>query len=126
MKKTRSVIALTACCLLATSGIAAAAGGKADTGVTIQGPDNVHGKVLSERTSCQFNRTVIVFKQKGNKQVPKVDKKMATTTSERSGNKGVWDIGNPGFPSGKYYAKAKGTSTCAAGFSKTVTFHHGG
>jgi hypothetical protein len=125
MKRIRSVIALGACCAFATSGIAAAAGGKADTGVTIKGPDNVHGKVLSERASCQYNRTVIVFKQKGNKQVPKNDKQMAKTTSERQGNQGAWDLGNPGFPSGNYYAKAKGTSSCAAGFSKTVKFNRG-
>jgi hypothetical protein len=121
--KTRFVLALGVCAAFAMSGVASAAGGKADTGVTISGPDNVHGKVLSERASCQDNRTVIVFKQKGNKQVPKNDKRMATTTSERSGNVGRWDLGNPGFPSGNYYAKAKGTDRCAAGFSKTKTFN---
>ena len=123
--KTRFVLVLGVCAAFAGSGVAAAAGGKADTGVTIEGPDNVHGKVLSERASCQYNRTVIVFKQTGNKQVPKNDRKMATTTSERQGNEGAWDLGNPGFPSGKYYAKAKGTDRCAAGFSKTVKFNRG-
>ena len=123
--KIRSLIALGACCALATTGVAAASSGKADTGVTIKGPDNVHGKVLSERASCQYGRTVIVFKQKGNKQVPKNDKKMATTKSEQSGNVGTWDLGNPGFPSGNYYAKAKGNTKCAAGFSKTVKFNRG-
>ena len=116
----RQFVALSACCALATSGVAAASGGKADTGVTIQGPDNIHGTVLSERASCQYNRKVIVFKQAGKNQNPPADQKMATTTSERSGNVGVWDLGNPGFPNGKYYAKAKSTSTCAAGFSKTL------
>ena len=123
--KIRSLIALGACCALATSGVAMAAGGKADTGVTIKGPDDVHGKVLSERASCQYNRTVIVFKQKGNSQDPSKDEKVGSDTSERSGDVGVWSIGNPGLKSGKYYAKAKGNDKCAAGFSKTVKFNHG-
>ena len=120
--KFRHFIALTTCCALATSGVAVAGGGKADTGVTINGPDSVFGNVLSERSSCEAPREVIVFKQLGNKQSPPNDQKMASTTSERQGNKGVWDLGNPGFPNGKYYAKAKGTSKCAAGFSKTLKF----
>jgi hypothetical protein len=118
--KIRALIALGACCALGMSGVASAAGGKADTGVTIGGlPDNVHGKVLSERPSCQYNRTVIVFKQIGSKQDPSVDQKVGTDVSERSGTVGRWSIGNPGLKKGTYYAKAKGNSKCAAGFSKS-------
>lgn len=120
--KTRFVVAIGATCALAFSGVAAASGGKADTGVTINGPDSVFGKVLSERSSCEAPREVIVFKQLGKHQKPPTDQRMASTTSERQGNKGVWDLGNPGFPNGKYYAKALGTSKCAAGFSKTLKF----
>lgn len=123
--KTKFMLALGVCAAFAMSGVATAAGGKADTGVTIQGPDNVHGKVLSELASCQYGRTVIVFKQSGKNQDPRNDTKMATTTSERQGSKGAWDLGNPGFPNGRYYAKAKGTDRCKAGFSKTVKFHRG-
>lgn len=119
--KSRFVLIAGVCAAFAGSGVAAAAGGKADTGVTIGGlPDNVHGKVLSEKASCQYNRTVIVFKQKGSSQVPADDQKVGTDTSEKSGNIGRWSIGNPGLRKGKYYAKAKGNDKCAAGFSKTV------
>jgi hypothetical protein len=118
--KSKFVLALGVCAAFAMTGVASAAGGKADTGVTIAGlPDNVHGKVLSERASCQYNRTVIVFKQIGSKQDPSVDQKVGTDVSERSGNVGRWSIGNPGLKKGTYYAKAKGNDRCAAGFSRS-------
>jgi len=93
----------------------------ADTGVTIKGPDgDFHGKVLSERSKCQVGRTVAVYKQKGKKQDTSVDKKIGTDISEKHGNHGDWDIGNSGFKKGKFYAKAKRSTGCAAGFSKTI------
>ena len=79
----------------------------ADTGVTIKGPNgDFHGKVLSERAKCQFDRKVVVYKQKGKKQDPSADKKIGSDTSEKQGNKGVWSIGNSGFKKGKFYAVA--------------------
>jgi hypothetical protein len=93
----------------------------ADTGVTIKGDDgDLHGKVLSERANCQYDRKVIVYKQKGKKQDPSVDKKIGSDISEKQGNKGVWDIGNSGFKKGKFYAKAKRSTGCNAGFSETI------
>jgi hypothetical protein len=93
----------------------------ADTGVTIKGPNgDFHGKVLSERAKCQYDRKVIVYKQKGKKQDPSVDKKIGSDTSEKQGTKGVWDIGNSGFKKGKFYAKAKASTGCAKGFSETI------
>jgi hypothetical protein len=93
----------------------------ADTGVTIKGDNgDFHGKVLSERSSCQVDRKVIVYKQKGKKQDPSVDKKIGSDISEKQGNKGVWDIGNSGFKKGKFYAKAKRSTGCESGFSETI------
>jgi hypothetical protein len=93
----------------------------ADTGVTIKGPNgDFHGKVLSERAKCQFDRKVVVYKQKGKKQDPSVDKKIGSDTSEKQGNKGVWSIGNSGFKKGKFYAVARKSSGCAAGRSETI------
>jgi hypothetical protein len=104
---------------LALAGTAFARG--ANTGVTIHGPEgDFHGKVLSERAKCQEGRKVTVFKQKGSKQKPAVDKKIASDISERSGNVGVWDVGNTGFKQGKFYAKAAHSRGCEVGFSKTI------
>jgi hypothetical protein len=93
----------------------------ANTGVTIKGPEgDFHGKVLSERSRCEVGRKVIVFKQKGSRQDPSVDKKIGSDTSERHGDHGDWDIGNSGFKKGKFYAKAKRSTGCAAGRSETI------
>jgi hypothetical protein len=93
----------------------------ADTGVTIKGPDgDFHGKVLSERASCQVGRKVVVYKQKGKKQDPSADKKIGSDTSEKHGNHGDWSIGNSGFKKGKFYAVARKSSGCNAGASETI------
>jgi hypothetical protein len=94
----------------------------ADTGVTIAGQNgDYHGKVLSERASCEVGRKVVVFKQSGKKPNPSSDKKIGSDTSEKSGNKGVWDIGNSGFKHGKFYAVARHSRGCEAGISPTIT-----
>jgi hypothetical protein len=106
---------------LAVVGVAWAAG--ATTTVTIVGPDHVYGTIQSSSKSCLGGRTVIVFMQLGSSQSPTTDQKMNTTTSSVQGNKGIWDMGNPGFPKHKlYYAEAKRKIGCKAGFSKTVRF----
>ncbi len=100
----------------------AALAAKAATTVTIKGPDSVYGYIHSAKAKCLGGRTVKVFKQKGSTQNPSVDQKMNSTTSERQGSQGYWDMGNPGFPHGKYYAEVTGTASCLRGFSKTVKF----
>ena len=93
----------------------------ADTLVTIKGKNgDYHGTVISERAKCQYGRTVVVFKQKGKKQDPSTDKKIGKDTSSRSGNVGVWDIGNSGFKHGKFYAVARHSRGCNASASKTI------
>src|SRR3954467_14559168 len=107
-------VVVTALAVFASLAVASTAGAssRADTGVTIKGPGNVFGFVLSERSSCEVGRLVRVYKQLGKHQDTTVDTKMGSTTSERQGTKGVWDLGNPGFPHGKYYATAKRTDRC--------------
>jgi hypothetical protein len=101
--------------------IASMAFAGANTGVTITGKNgDYHGTVLSEKAKCQVDRKIIVFKQKGKDQSPSTDKKIGSDVSEKSGNVGVWDIGNSGFKHGKFYAKAKRSQGCAAGRSKTI------
>lgn len=117
-KLSAGLAAAVMCAGLALAGTAFAG---ADTGVTIHGPEgDFHGKVLSERAKCQEGRKVTVFKQKGHNQKPSVDTKIASDISERSGNVGVWDVGNTGFKKGKFYAKAAHSRGCEVGFSKTI------
>lgn len=118
-KLSAGLVAAVACGALALAGTALARG--ADTGVTIRGQEgDYHGKVLSERSKCEVGRKVVVYKQKGKTQKPSVDQKIGSDISERSGNVGVWDIGNSGFKHGKFYAKAAHSRGCNVGFSKTI------
>jgi hypothetical protein len=109
------------CSALVIAGVAWAA---AYTKITLnKGLDNPHGKIFSASKRCLGNRKVIAFMQKGATQNPKVDKKMDTTTSERIGTVGVWDMGNPGFPQHKrYYVEATFKTGCKRAFSTTRTF----
>lgn len=114
-------IGAVACSALVIASVAWAAGAK--TTITIVGPDHVYGTIHSTKASCLGGRKVVVYMQIGSTQQPSVDQKMNTTTSERQGNHGAWDMGNPGFPMHKkYYAVAKRKTGCKAGFSKTVKF----
>jgi hypothetical protein len=93
----------------------------ADTGVTIKGDNgDFHGKVLSERSRCQVDRKVVVYKQKGRHQKPSTDKKIGSDISEAHGDHGDWSVGNTGYKKGKFYAKAKKSPGCATGYSKTI------
>jgi hypothetical protein len=93
----------------------------ANTGVTIKGPEgDFRGKVLSEKSKCEVDRKVIVYKQKGKKQDPSIDRKIASDISERRKDYGRWEVGNTGYKKGKFYAKAKRSEGCAAGRSETI------
>jgi hypothetical protein len=119
-KLSAGLVAAVVCAALAFAGTALARAA-ADTGVTIKGPEgDFHGKVLSERSKCRYGRRVVVYKQRGKKQRPKTDKKIASDISEKQGRKGAWDAGNTGYKKGKFYAKAKRSPGCATGYSKTI------
>ena len=118
-KLSAGLVAGVLCAALALTGTAMARG--ADTAVTIRGQEgDYHGKVLSERSKCEVGRKVVVYKQTGRKQKPSVDQKIGSDTSERSGNVGVWEIGNSGFKHGKFYAKAAHSRGCNVAYSKTI------
>jgi hypothetical protein len=119
-KLSAGLVAGVVCVALALAGTAMARAA-ADTGVTIKGDNgDFHGKVLSERGACEVGRKVVVYKQKGSKQDPSTDKKIASDISERHGDHGDWSVGNTGFKHGKFYAKAKKVAGCATGYSKTI------
>jgi hypothetical protein len=116
-KAVMAVVALVACAAVATAGPASAGGGAA-TKVTIKGPGDIFGKLISSKNKCMNDRKVTVYKQKG-KRGGSNDKKVASDISELSGGKGSWSVGQPGV-NGRIYAKAGKKSGCKVGFSKTI------
>lgn len=123
-RKTRIALALTALAvaLTALTGIASAAG--ADTKVSIKGENgDYYGYVKSSAPAdCADERKVTVFKQLGSVQDPRADQKIGSDTAELNGTKAMWSIGNSGYKTGKFYAKAaKVPGVCKAATSKTIT-----
>ena len=118
--KVRTALAALAISVTALSGVATAqAGGKATTKVNIKGHDgDYYGYVKSSDSgNCASDREVKVFKQTGSDQDPKHDQKIGTDTAQANGDGYMWSIGNSGYKSGKFYAKA----TKVPGFCKAVT-----
>jgi hypothetical protein len=114
-------LAIVACAALAVAATAGARGA-AKTRVTIKGPNgDFHGRIFSPKAKCLGGRTVKVYKLKGNGYDPAHDKKIASDTSERDGDHGVWSVGNTGAKNGTYYALATRSPGCKRGFSKPLT-----
>ena len=120
--KTRisAALATAAVALTALTGIASAAG--AETKVSIKGENgDYYGYVKSADTDCTDGRKVTVFKQLGSVQDPRNDQKIGSDTAE-GGTKAMWSIGNSGYKSGKFYAKAaKVPGVCKAATSPTIS-----
>ena len=113
-------VAVAACGAVALTGIAVA-GEAAKTRVTIHANGEVYGKVKSPRVNkCADNRRVKVYKQRGSEQNPRTEEVVGRDTSERVGDHGEWNIGNPGLSNGKYYARAGKKPGCKADASKTI------
>jgi hypothetical protein len=121
----RSVfIALVVAAMVGALALASVAGARAraDTRVTIHGENgDFHGKIFSDRGRCLGDRKVIVYKQKGDRQDPSVDLKIATDTSERVDDHGEWSVGNTGRKNGDFYAKVKRTDDCKPDRSRTIS-----
>lgn len=118
MRKLSIALAVALLCGAVAMVSTAGARGKAPTTVTIKfNGDGFQGKVESSKAKCVKNRTVKVYKQAGNSQQPSSDQKMFTDGTDNEGN---WDTGNSGQAHGKFYAVAKGTTSCKKGFSKTI------
>jgi hypothetical protein len=94
----------------------------AATTVTIDGENgDYHGTVDSPKLqACVEERTIVVYRQKGNGQDPSGDDEIGMDTAELEGDHGVWSIGNSGFKSGNFYAFAPKTSACKAASSDTI------
>ena len=114
------VVAVVAFTAVAGTGFAGAKGAAA-TKVTIKGPNgDFQGKVKSDRGKC-LKRKVTVFKLLGNGYDPSNDREIATDTSERQGDVGVWSVGNTGEKKGDYYAYAHRKTGCKPAASKIIT-----
>ena len=114
-------VALAAVAALALTG-SAQASGLAGATVTISGQNGDYsGTVTSPRLHrCADQRTVTVYKQKGARQNPRVDAMIGSDTAELRGRHAVWSIGNSGFRSGKFYARASTAPGCATAASRTI------
>ena len=124
IRKNRIGIALAtlAVSLTAITGVAGAAG--SDTKVSIKGQNgDYYGYVKSsDPADCAEDRTVTVFKQLGSVQDPKSDQKIGSDTASLNGSKSMWSIGNSGYKTGDFYAKAaKVPGFCKAATSKTIS-----
>ena len=93
---------------------------RAPTTLTIRADGlDLSGKVKSPRLSCLGGRTIRLYKQVGTEQNPSVDRRIATDTSERQGDVGVWSVGNTGME-GKFYARTGATLECKSDTSPTI------
>jgi hypothetical protein len=110
--------------VLVASVVAAAGAGAATrskTTVTIEGPQgDFQGEIQSPDNGCLGNRKVKVYKQSGSEQVPSADTVIASDTSERQGDVGVWSVGNTGQKKGRFYARVTKTTDCRGAFSETI------
>jgi hypothetical protein len=76
----------------------------------------------SDASHCESNRKVTVFKQLGSTQDPHVDQKIGSDIAQPNGPDGMWSIGNSGYKTGMFYAKAaKVPGFCKAATSPTIT-----
>ena len=117
-RKTRIATAVAALAVSAAA-LTGTAGAAATDTVSITGNNgDYYGYVhSSDPTHCENNRKVVVYKQLGTVQSPKTDQKIGTDIAEPNGPDAMWSIGNSGYKTGKFYAKA----TRVPGFCKAVT-----
>jgi ABC-type glycerol-3-phosphate transport system substrate-binding protein len=122
-RKTKFAAAL-ATAAVAVTAFAGASDASSHSTVSILGTNgDYYGYVhSSDATNCEANRKVVVYKQLGSAQSPKTDQKIGTDTAEPNGPDAMWSIGNSGFKTGKFYAKAaKVPGFCKATTSATIT-----
>jgi len=78
------------------------------------------GTVRSDRPArCADGRLIVLYKQKGDTQTPRDDRKIGMDTAEQNGDRYVWATGNTGIY-GTIYARAGRTEFCKADNSPTI------
>ena len=121
--KIRNTIAALAVTVTALSGFAgiASAAAPAPTKVLIEAESGgFFGYVKSPKLRCKSERTVVLYKQLGSKQDPRNDQRVGMDLAEANNDGYMWDMGNPGLHSGRYYARATRTSHCLPANSVTL------
>jgi hypothetical protein len=115
-----TIVALSAVCLVTLAGTASA-GQRAETKVTIRTENgDFWGFVSSPKPKlCAKDRKVVVFRQKGTEQNPRVDEKIASDTASLVGDRAEWNTGNTGV-FGRFYARVGKTEGCKGDTSKTI------
>jgi hypothetical protein len=115
LSKTRiTILALTGA--IAMTGAAEAA---STPKLTIKGPNgDFQGKIKAKKRKCMNNRQVHVFMV-----TDEGPQEIGSDTSELNTEKtrGLWSIGNSGYKSGKFFAKAEPKGSCESLKSKTIT-----
>jgi hypothetical protein len=122
-RKTRIATAIAALAISVTAFAGVASAGSQST-VSITGDNgDYYGYVhSSDPTHCENDRKVTVFKQLGSVQDPHTDQKIGTDTAEPNGPDAMWSIGNSGYKTGKFYAKAaKVPGYCKSTTSPTIS-----
>ena len=94
---------------------------RAETTVTIRTENgDFWGYVTSPRPRrCAEGRKIVLFKQVGAEQDPRVDERIASDTASLNGDRYEWNTGNTGR-FGKFYARAGKTEDCKGDTSKTI------
>jgi hypothetical protein len=120
---TITIAAVVAISGLAFAGIASAR----DAATTVKihkESDGWSGTVDSPKPNrCANGRVITVYKQKGDHQRPRHDKKVGSDTAQANNNEYQWSTGNSGNDPGKFYAHAKRIDGCKAGSSETKVRH---
>jgi hypothetical protein len=120
IRNSLAALAVSATALAGFAGTASAAS-PAPTKVLIEAESGgFFGYVKSPRLACKSERKVVLFKQHGSKQDPRHDEKVAMDLAEANGDGYMWNLGNPGLHSGRYYARATHTPKCHAANSVTL------
>ena len=124
LRKTRITAALATVAVSVAAFAGAADASTAKSTVSILGTNgDYYGYVHSKDEShCENDRKVTVFKQLGSVQDPHVDQKIGSDVAAPNGPDAMWSIGNSGYKSGKFYAKAaKVPGYCKAATSATIS-----
>jgi hypothetical protein len=124
MTRKNRITTIVATAAVAVTAFTGAAGAASKSTVSIMGQNgDYYGYVhSSDPTNCENDRKVVVYKQLGSAQSPKTDQKIGSDVASPNGPDAMWSIGNSGYKSGKFYAKAtKVPGLCKAVTSATIT-----
>ncbi len=124
MTRRNRITAALATVAVAAAAFTGAAGAATKSTVSIMGTNgDYYGYVSSSNAAnCENDRKVVVYKQLGATQSPKTDQKIGSDIAQPNGPDAMWSIGNSGYKTGKFYAKAaKVPGDCKVAFSPTIT-----